>query len=1040
MNNKKGIGNQVANFATKRPILTTILSFLMAFGVAVGAGNLKMSSDYRYFFGKDNPQLLAFERIQNVYSKDDSVLIAINHKTGNVFTPKILSVVKDLTKRSWKTPYSTRVDSITNFQHTKANEDDLVVEDLVLNPESLSMQDLKYIETTALNEPLLKNRLISSDSKTTAINITIALPGKSPKENPEVAKFVRELVSEFQAKNPDLEFRLSGVAMLNNAFNEAGIKDMTTLTPIMYALILGIMFLMLRSFSAVFATLCVIILSVVTAMGSAGYIGIPITPPSSIAPTVIVTLAIADSIHILKGVLLSLSRGLDKKDAIIESLKSNFKPVFLTSFTTAIGFLSLNFSDTPPFHDLGNITAVGVIAAFIYSVTLLPALTLLLPIKAKKLEENNEKKWQIRFSSWVHSNKKAIIYVTLFLTTFLAIQVPKIELNDQFVKYFDKSVKFRTDSDYVLKNLTGLYQSNFDFISQESGGISNPEYLNRIERFSDYLKAQKEVVHVSTITDTFKRINKSMHGDSQEYYKLPDTREMAAQYLLLYEMSLPYGLDINNQIDVDKSSTRVVVTFEDMKTKRFLDLNHKYEKWVQDNFPAHLHTKASSPTIMFSHISERNVKAMAWGTLVAFSLITLILIISMKSIKYGLISLIPNMIPTILAYGLWSLFVGEAGFAIAIVSSVTIGIVVDDTVHFLAKYVKAKNELNLSSSEAIEYSFSNVGGALVITSIILAIGFAVLMLSPFKVNWILGALSALTITLALVVDFLFLPALLSLFDEKKVANNNIGEKMKINNVLTSLVIMLIAGGLSSQVNASNDKGLWIANQIDKTNEGFVNQIANIKMTLSNKHGQKSTRQMKVKTLEVANDGDKSLTVFSTPRDLKGSAFLSFSHAIQPDDQWLYLSSLKRVKRISSNNKSGPFMGSEFAYEDISSQEVEKYTYKFIKDEKVNGFDGVVFERYPVDSNSGYTKQVVWADSKEWRIYKIEFYDRKGDLLKTLTYNGYKKYKNGKWRPDEMFMQNHQNGKTTLLSWSDYQFNQNISEKDFNKNALKRVGR
>ncbi len=237
---------------------------------------------------------------------------------------------------------------------------------------------------------------------------------------------------------------------------------------------------------------------------------------------------------------------------------------------------------------------------------------------------------------------------------------------------------------------------------------------------------------------------------------------------------------------------------------------------------------------------------------------------------------------------------------------------------------------------------------------------------------------------------------------------------------------------------SSGKGLEVAKKIDSRENGFINQIASTTMILRNKQGQESKRSMRIKTLEVKGDGDKTLTIFDTPRDVKGTAFLSFTHSTTPDDQWLYLPALKRVKRISSNNKSGPFMGSEFAYEDISSQEVDKYTYKFLRDEKINNIDGVVVERYPTYKNSGYTKQIIWVDSVEWRVHKIDFYDRKSSLLKTLTYKGYKKYPNNKWRPAEMLMENHQNNKSTSLVWDNYEFNQNIKDRDFDKNALKRL--
>jgi len=236
-----------------------------------------------------------------------------------------------------------------------------------------------------------------------------------------------------------------------------------------------------------------------------------------------------------------------------------------------------------------------------------------------------------------------------------------------------------------------------------------------------------------------------------------------------------------------------------------------------------------------------------------------------------------------------------------------------------------------------------------------------------------------------------------------------------------------------------EKGLAIALAADERDNGFEDFIADMQMILKNKHGQESTRKIRIRTLEVENDGDKSLSIFDNPRDVKGTAFLTFTHKTGDDDQWLYLPALKRVKRISSRNKSGSFMGSEFAYEDIASQEVEKYTYKWIKDEAYEGQECFVTERYPVDKkNSGYTRQVIWMDKAEYRVLKADYYDRKNAHLKTLTAKGYQKFADKFWRADEMLMINHQNGKSTQLLWSDYKFGTGLKDRDFNKNSLKRA--
>ncbi len=263
--------------------------------------------------------------------------------------------------------------------------------------------------------------------------------------------------------------------------------------------------------------------------------------------------------------------------------------------------------------------------------------------------------------------------------------------------------------------------------------------------------------------------------------------------------------------------------------------------------------------------------------------------------------------------------------------------------------------------------------------------------------------------------------------------------MKI--IIRYLWSVLLTGSLLSPAAAAvspEEKGLAIAREDDRRDNGFQDYRAKSIMILKNRQGEKSVRHLRFKVLEVNGDGDKNLTVFDRPRDIKKTAFLNYTHPLGDDDQWLYLPALKRVKRISSSNKSGPFVGSEFAYEDMTSQEVEKYTYKWLRDEDYQGQKCFVVERYPAYENSGYVRQVVWIDQKEYRMLKVEFYDRKNALLKTLVLEGYHKYLDQYWYPDRMFMENHQTGKTTLLKWSDYKFKNGYSDKDFNRNSLKRA--
>ncbi len=243
---------------------------------------------------------------------------------------------------------------------------------------------------------------------------------------------------------------------------------------------------------------------------------------------------------------------------------------------------------------------------------------------------------------------------------------------------------------------------------------------------------------------------------------------------------------------------------------------------------------------------------------------------------------------------------------------------------------------------------------------------------------------------------------------------------------------------SNFVFADVERGLQIAIDADLRDKGFGDNISEMKMVLKDRYGRSTERDIRNRTFEGTDQGDKSLVIFDSPGDVKGTAFLSHTKKVGSDDQWLYLPALKRVKRIASANKAGPFMGSEFAYEDIASQEVEKYTYEFVREEEFNGLNCFVVESDPVDPKSGYSKRISWIDSEEYRVQKIEFYDRKKSHLKTLTYGGYQEYQDKFWRPQRMFMENHQSGKTTTLLFSKWKFGNGFKENDFKKNALKKV--
>ncbi|MDH5445315.1 MAG: efflux RND transporter permease subunit, partial [Gammaproteobacteria bacterium] len=703
-----------SNFVLRYRWWIVVINILAVMGAASGGRFLQFTNDYRVFFSEDNPELIAFENMENSYSKDDNVLIVIAPKNKNVFTNETLHIIEKYTREAWQMPYSIRVDSLSNFQHTYARGDELVVADLVKDAKSLTYSQIQTIRDVAMNEPQLVKRNVSAKGHVTGINVTVQLPGKDPVgEGPEVTQHARDLADRIRADHPEVDVYLTGMIMLNTAFGEVSEKDMQTLMPMTFLVILISIGLLLKGWTGTFASLWVIMFSIMGAMGLAGWFGIALSPPVASAPTIILTLAVANAVHVLVTFFQNMRNSLSKHDAMAESVRINLQPVFLTSTTTALGFLTMNFSDSPPFHDLGNIVSVGVLTSFVLSVTFLPALMTILPVKQPKLRSEKSNPME-KLAEFIIRNQNKLLIGMTALFIVLVVSIPKNELNDEWVEYFDKDFQFRVDTDFATDNLTGFYRIDYSLNSKGQGGISEPEYLSKLDNFSQWYEKQPEVVHVHTLSETIQRLNKNMHGDDPDYYKLPESRDLSAQYLLLYEMSLPYGLDLNNQINVDKSATRLTVTTEILSVKQILALEERAQSWLTTNAP-NIQSDGTGTSIMFAHIGQRNIKNMLLGTSVALIIISFILLVAFKSFKIGAVSLIPNLIPGAMGFGLWGLLVGQVGMGLAVVAGLTLGIVVDDTVHFLSKYLRGRREKGLNPEDAVRYAFSTVGTALVFT-------------------------------------------------------------------------------------------------------------------------------------------------------------------------------------------------------------------------------------------------------------------------------------------------------------------------------------
>ncbi|HAS6863094.1 TPA: MMPL family transporter [Vibrio parahaemolyticus] len=780
----QGIG--LGKIPTKYSLLVLLATIFLIIVATIGGKNLYFRGDYDIFFDGTNKQLLAFDEIQTTFAKTDNLAIVIAPEDGDIFTPQTLSLIQKITVDAWQVPYSSRVDSIANYQHTEAFEDDLLVEDLLYSEYELTPERISKVKSIALSEPVLKSALVSEKGDVTVVNITVQLPEMDKTaEVEEVVSSINAMIDRYQRAYPDVTFHKAGIIAMNYAFMTAAQDDSSTLVPTMLVVILVFLTIMLRSILSVIATLIVIIGSVMATMGISGWAGMFLSTATVNVPTLIMTLAVADCVHVIATMRQSMKNGFTKAQSIERSIALNFVPILITSVTTAIGFLMMNMSDSPVLRDFGNLSALGVMVACFLSVTLLPALLKLLPIHVKMETSQDQKHVMDRLGDFVVSQRRALLPLSVAVIVVCASLIPLNKVNDESVEYFGQRNEFRQAADFMEERISGMTNISIAIKTNESQGIAAPDFLNTIGEFSSWLRDQPETDHVATLADVYKRLNKNMHGDDEAYYLLPQERELAAQYLLLYEMSLPYGLDLNNQINVDKSSIKMVLTVANLGSVELVDLENRIYQWFAEHAPQY-QVVASSPSLMFAHIGETNMASMLSTLPITLVLISALLIFALRSVRLGLISLMPNIAPAVIGFGLWALISGEINLGLSVVVTLTLGIVVDDAVHFLSKYQRARRD-GQTAEQAVRYAFHTVGRALWITTVVLVAGFSVLAMSSFRLNADMGQLSAIVIFIALVVDFLFLPTLLMLFDKKAYLQESPSDnaRLKASSTITA---------------------------------------------------------------------------------------------------------------------------------------------------------------------------------------------------------------------------------------------------------------
>ena len=733
-----------------------------------GVGGIAFSPDMEQFFPEDYPISENHAHIEDTFYSSDSVIIAIGVDEGTVFNPRILNLIEEITDKAWSTPHSIRVDSLSNFSFVRAEVDDLIVEPFI--EESLEWDQKKINERSTLieKEEQAYGTILSKDKKTTFINISIDAPREDvEKEYAESMEHIFAFMDPLKKEYPEADMRYAGIVYIEYLSPLIVKAEMPILIPTLLFVILLSLFILLRNVVAVISSLVVIVFSVVTAVGILGHFNSTVSQPFLMVPILVATLAVADCVHLF-NVYFQSKLEKNAKDSIIKSLRLNLEPLLLTSLTTSIGFLCLNLAPIPALRVVANGIVIGVVAAFVFSIFFLAPLMSFFNVKASSQIEN-QTKLSKRVGQFSLKNRKKIIWLVPLFSAFLMSFIPLNETKDNPMEFYsERFTSVAEDTKWLAKRLGGTFLVTYEYVSEDL--VSDPEYLRQLDEFTTWLENQDEVLSVNSLSKIIKNLNRTLNGDDQSWYVIPQDSELVAQYLFFYEMSLPFGLDLTSTINQERTSTKVTVSLKEIDSKAFIEFYDRVDDYASLSIVSGNLSGGGGTRSVMAFMGMLLAEQLMYALIIGFIVITLAIALFYRSLSAGLITAIPNILPIGVAFGIWGIFSSNVSMLVSLGIGCTLGIVVDFSVHFLSKYLYARRSLSLSAEESVLYAFETVGFPLTIMTVSLCMGFAVLFLASFMPLRGFAGITMISFVAALIIDLLLFPAVLIAWDGKEKYN------------------------------------------------------------------------------------------------------------------------------------------------------------------------------------------------------------------------------------------------------------------------------
>ena len=753
---------RLINFLLSQRYLLATLSILLGGAISLGALKTTINSSDDAILSEDDPYRLEVAQVNKDFPPSTSVLFAFMSPEGDVFNRDMLQAMQDLTDRYTDVESAVSVASLINRRLDAVDADIHERDYLLPELDELTAQDLVKIREIALADKDLTQSMLSPEGDMALAVIKFHATSEEQATQLRIAKTVIDLRDSLREQYPEQNIYVLGRILFEYDSYNAQIKDAKYLFPIVMLAILGLMYFCLRSLSFALAIAVVSVMSVGLTVGTVGWAQVPFNQISNMGPLVVFMIAMADSIHLVSVYLQGLHKSLSKFEALRESLRVNIQPVTLATVTTAMGFLSLNYCASPGIYGFGNVVAMGVVWAFLVTFTLLPALILLLPVK--KVPEPLGVKGFINFvAKLVANHGKRLFWGSLLLivVTFAMLPLNKVDF-DRF-SFIDKDSDFHTVISALAEKIGNDQSLVYSINSGKYYGITEPEFLRKIEEFSIWLEEQPQTSFVTSYTGFLKNRNMAENDNDPAWEVLPEDNLQIIDYLVGYQLVQEIEPQLEPIFNSEYSAIRMVVGTSNLSNVQLLDFSEAIEDWITLNMDPAYDVMHGDNSILYARLNKMISLQLMEGFTLSFLLITATLLVGLKSVRYGLLSMMPNLFPATIVFGIWGLLVGELSPYILMLFSISIGLVVDDSVHVLSKYIVARRE-GESPEAAVQYSLDKAGSAITITTLSLAVGTFILVLSNTFYYQNVALLLTPIIIVALLLDLLFLPPLLVRFD------------------------------------------------------------------------------------------------------------------------------------------------------------------------------------------------------------------------------------------------------------------------------------